>query len=68
MNTASEEFKEAVAIIAELRHASAACFQVIHKRPYMINELGDELKHAGVKDGFGKRAEDFLKRHASQTR
>lgn len=63
MSPTAEEYQEAVALVKELRAAGRACFHIISKSPFLITQLHKQLQAQGVKEGFGQRADDFLKRY-----
>jgi hypothetical protein len=47
--------------LLELSEVCAACLRVIATIPYLAESLDKELEDAGVKPGFGARADDLLK-------
>lgn len=49
-----------LASVKELREAAAAMMRVIANHVELISEMGAECQRAGIKDGFGKRAQEAI--------
>jgi hypothetical protein len=55
-----KERTQLIEALDEMREAAAACFRVIASVPKLSDRLEQELIRAGVKEGFGGRAQDVL--------
>jgi hypothetical protein len=56
------DIERTIAVLRELREASAACFRVIYRNKLPTLELEIELREAHVQNGFGVRAQKEIAR------
>ncbi len=57
----AKERMEIIACLKEMREACAACFRVIYSG-HLSHDLGKELTVLKIKDGFGIRCQELIRK------